>query len=376
MPDLSPYPDPDRLLGCLLAGAVGDALGAPVEGLSLAGIRSRFGPDGVTGFGSGRFGHGAITDDTQMTLFGAYALVQASVRERAKGIGGAAPGMLQAAYLTWLRGQGEEIPEQGMDGGGWLAGEPALMTRRGPGRATLSALREAAERRKPGRPLGTMDEPINDSKGCGGVMRAAPCGFPSWTLGAEGAFTMGCRAAALTHGHPSGYLPAGVLATMVWALVREVNVRTALHIAREQLERHDGHDETSAALDSALALTRKKGPATAERLETLGGGWTGEEALAIAVYASLAPVPGEDRFEAEMGRRRRLLLAVNHSGDSDSTGAICGNILGARHGTAIVPGRWRDEVEVGAVIGRLAAACTAEFGPTPPTDADGYPTLR
>ena len=38
----------EHFRGCLLGGAVGDALGAPVEFLSLAEIKRRFGPTGVT----------------------------------------------------------------------------------------------------------------------------------------------------------------------------------------------------------------------------------------------------------------------------------------------------------------------------------------
>jgi ADP-ribosylglycohydrolase len=48
-----PDPTQDRIRGCLMAGAVGDALGAPVEFWSLAEIRRRLGPDGVTGFVDG-----------------------------------------------------------------------------------------------------------------------------------------------------------------------------------------------------------------------------------------------------------------------------------------------------------------------------------
>ncbi|QXJ21603.1 ADP-ribosylglycohydrolase family protein [Actinomadura graeca] len=353
MPELSEYPDPERLLGCLLGGAIGDALGAPLEGLSLDVIRDRYGPDGPGGFVAERFGAGAVTDDTQLTMFTAYALVQASARARAKGIGGAAPGMLQVAYLTWLRGQGEEFPEQDMVGGGWLVQERALMTRRGPGRSTLGALRKAAERRRPGVPLGTVGEPINDSKGCGGVMRAAPCGF-GFSEAAH-AFDMGCQAAAITHGHPSGYLPAGVLAAMVWALLRGAEVRDALELARGHLQGRPGNGETADALARAVRLAGE-GPATPERLQTLGGGWTGEEAIAIAVYAALAPG----------GAGARVRLAVTHGGDSDSTGAICGNILGARHGAGAFPQAWRDGVEVREAVERLAAMCSAECGPNPP----------
>ncbi len=69
-----------------------------------------------------------------------------------------------------------------------------------------------------------------------------------------------------------------------------------------------------------------------ERLETLGEGWVGEEALAISLCAALSFAEVEEA----------LLFAVNHSGDTDSTGAIAGNILGAEKGAeAIPPQLWR-----------------------------------
>lgn len=368
MPPSAAPPDPDRILGCLLAGAVGDALGAPVEGLSLAAIRERHGPYGVAGY-TGRT-PGAISDETQLTLFTAQALAQASVRARARGIGGATLGLLQSAYLAWLRGQGEPIPEQPSLSPGRLASVPALMSRRGPGRTTLAALRKAAERREPGRPLGKVDEPINGSKGSAGAVRAAPCGFGFPSV--EGTFTLGCEAAALTHGDPSGQLPAGVLAAATASLVRGADLPAALDLAGAELLRRPHHRETASALDAAMTLART-GPPSPERLESLGRGFTAPEALAIGVYAALCAESTGGGAE-EIGRRG-LLIAVNHSGDSDSTGSVCGNLLGARHGSRAVPAGWRDALEVGAAVADLAEVCAREFGPNPPADGWGEPPM-
>jgi ADP-ribosylglycohydrolase len=372
MGELARFPDPDRIMGCLLGGAIGDALGAPIEGASLAEIRAEYGEDGLKEFSGTRVRKGAITDETQLTLLTAEALVQASVRARTRGIGGAATGLLQWAYLRWLSAQDEQPPGQGPVGaGGRLSAQPEMHARRGPGRTTLSALRKAADRGQPGNPLGTIEEPINDSKGCGGVIRAAPAGFGFSPLVPEGipgcreaAFRTGCAAAALTHGHPSGYLPAGVLAAGVWGLLRGADLPDALESARAELETHRGHDETSRALDAATALAAA-GPPTPERLETLGGGWVGEEALAIGVCAALTSTEPETVPTA-------LRSAVNHSGDSDSTGSICGNLLGARHGTAGLPGHWQSGVELRRTIIQIAADAALEFGPNPPTEPGWY----
>ncbi|GAA4637966.1 hypothetical protein GCM10023196_093860 [Actinoallomurus vinaceus] len=367
------FPDPDRMLGCLLGGAIGDALGAPIEGRPIAEIRATYGEAGLAEYSDARVRAGAVTDDTQMTLFTAEALIQASIRERGKGIGGAAPGLLQAAYLRWLRTQGEEIPEQGIETGSRLFAQPEMHQRRGPGRTCQSALHTIAARRRPYVPLGSLEEPINDSKGCGGVMRAAPAGFPFSPRVPAGAaecrraaFAMGARSAALTHGHPSGYLSAGVLAATVWGLLRGADLADALDAARTELETYEGHEETSASLNAAVALAREGDALTPERLETLGGGWTGEEALAIGVCAALAVRDGEPVDVV----RRALRLAVNHSGDSDSTGSICGNLLGARYGTAALPGHWQSGVELRPIIIQVAADAALEFGPNAPTDPE------
>ena len=92
-----------RVRGCLLGGAIGDALGAPTEFLSLGTIRSRWPPDGVNGFepAYGLAG-GAITDDTQMTLFTAEVMIEAA---RARLDDDGTVEATRRAYLRWLTTQ-------------------------------------------------------------------------------------------------------------------------------------------------------------------------------------------------------------------------------------------------------------------------------
>ncbi|MEV3919393.1 ADP-ribosylglycohydrolase family protein [Actinomadura coerulea] len=355
----------DRMLGCLFGGAVGESLGRPVEGMSITEIRAAYGPAGVTGLP----GRAEIGEATQLSLLTAQAGVQASIRARARGIGGAYLGLVQANYLAWLRAQGERIREQDSLVSGPALRDPAVTARRGAGRTTLAALRMAAERGKPGWPLGTVDEPVNDSKGCAGTVRAAPCGFGYPDPGAV--FTRGQGAAALTHGHPSGRLPAGALAVAVSALVHGATLVDALERAMAELLNHEGHEETAAALERALALPL--GGQAPERLESLGGGFTGPEALAVAVHAALA-AEAAGGYPLEIVPRG-MLLAVNHSGDSDSTGAICGNLLGARYGSRAVPEHWRAGVEAAGVIAVLAEGSAVEFGSNPPADSYGEPPM-
>lgn len=335
----------DRLRGCLLGGAIGDALGAGIEFDSLAEIREKFGREGVTDYVPAYGLRSAITDDTQMTLFTVEGLCRSWVRGAVKGICDET-GVVGLAYRRWALTQGVSLPEDlWPDDGepdGWLIRRQELHSKRAPGNTCLSALRQPE--------LGTTARPINDSKGCGTVMRVAPVGF--LPRSAEGVFNTGCAVSALTHGHPSGYLSAGTLAVIIHCILRDLETLEAIDVARALLRKHERHEETDAALDQALRLALDGRP-TPEKVESLGGGWIAEEALAIAVYCALVPLEEPpDRLEERV--RRRLLLAVNHSGDSDSTGSITGQILGARHGVDALPADLLSCVESKDLIETLA----------------------
>lgn len=322
-----------RARGCLLGGAIGDALGAPVEFLRLDEIRGRYGPDGIAKFDVAYGSAGAITDDTQMTLFTAEGLLRAAVS--ASQLEAQAPAtIVHRAYLRWLETQGTPSPRKDEGEPSWLMALDALHQRRAPGNTCLGALQSGQ--------MGTVENRINNSKGCGGVMRAAPAGIVEF---AGGPFKLGCEIAAITHGHPSGYLSAGALALMIDRLLRGSQLLEAVEEVITCLKAEAGGDECVRALEAALSECRSGRPASAERVETLGAGWVAEEALAIAVYCAL--VAGRD-FE------KGVRLAVNHSGDSDSTGAIAGNLLGALLGEEAIPREWVDGVELRDVILEVA----------------------
>ncbi|HEV7862426.1 MAG TPA: ADP-ribosylglycohydrolase family protein [Acidimicrobiia bacterium] len=321
----------DSVAGCLLGGAVGDALGAMVEFDSIAEIRSRYGPAGLVDFPPEG---GRITDDTQMTLFTAEGLIRARRRFEARRWDHAVD-ELWAAYRRWLDTQGEGPAAS--DGGG-LAAEPLLRQRRAPGKTCLSALA--------GNEPGFVELPVNDSKGCGGVMRVAPVGLVSPRPSG-----LGIASAALTHGHPSGYLAAGAAADIIARLQAGQGLRPAAEAAIDAVSDWQGHEETVAAVRHALTLAGKEPKPSPEAVAALGQGWVAEEALAIAVYCALT---GET-FEAA------VLAAVNHSGDSDSTGAITGNLLGAAGGRSAVPETWVAALAERAVVERVAGELSACF---------------
>ena len=336
-----------RIRGCLLGGAIGDALGNPIEFSSLGGIRAAYGEAGVTGLVPDDSGAaGRITDDTQMTLFTAEGLIRAHARASATGTGGEEIAVIRRAYRRWLDTQNHPEPPpprtpDDVGRSGWLRTHQWLYARRAPGNACLSGLSEghtpAADL-----PLHGAPGPVNaGSKGCGTVMRSAPFGLTG--LPAGDCFALAARCAQITHGHPTGYLAAGALAAMVAYLLDGDSLEGAALRTLEFLRRFPRHEETATVLRRAIDLAATGNP-TGEKAESLGGGWIAEEALAIAVYAALAGTSVQ----------ASLLLSVNHSGDSDSTGSICGNLLGVHHGDLRLPPSWLAQVEGRGTIAELA----------------------
>jgi ADP-ribosylglycohydrolase len=323
-----------RYRGCLLGGAMGDALGAAVEFESFDEIHRRFGPSGIQTYAPAYGRTGAITDDTQMTLFTAEGLIRALVRQRHKGTASYAS-VTGNAYLRWLLTQGYSNDHK-IDpleiNPGWLYSQQDLHARRAPGTTCLTAL---SKTREPGK------NAENDSKGCGGVMRVAPAGL--FAESEEEAFELGCELAALTHGHPTGWLAGGALAAMINMLLRGSPLPDSVEAALVYLERRPDHKETTHALRLATDLAADS-TAPEQAIARLGEGWIAEEALAISVYCAMtAP-----------DFRQGVITAVNHGGDSDSTGAITGNLLGCIGGEACLPQDWLRGLELRDVITELA----------------------
>ena len=339
----TPPPDPirRRWRGCLLGGAVGDALGAPVEFMSLAEIRERFGPSGIVDYTTAFERPGTITDDTQMMLFTGEGLLRAHIKQSIEGSANIGE-VVSHAYQRWLMTQGTTTPLLDETGDqGWLIEHRELHVKRVPGHTCLAALGAMAS-------LGARAR--NDSKGCGGAMRVAPVGLfcardpgASDARAARRAFDIGSELAALTHGHPTAQVAAGAFAALISLLAREWELDEAIDETMPLITRRPLGSETQRAIERAVALARS-GAANADRIRELGEGWTAEEALAIALYAALA----SPDFTSG------VLVAVNHDGDSDSTGAMAGNLLGAWHGIDNVPRKWLSGVELGSAVAAMA----------------------
>lgn len=320
----------DKVKGSLFGGAVGDALGYQIE------FESPIKEKQVTRY---KGNYGIITDDTQMTLFTANALLWRDTRYLLKGIAPSYSDAIYYGYLDWLETQTRRVSKTTIT---WIKNIPELRESRAPGCTCLSALMSGKK--------GTIDEPLNYSKGCGAVMRVAPIGlyFTDPTqAGREAA-----ESAVITHGHPSTNISAFVLSALINILVNsnktlEEALNEAIRLYLENFNEFDISYNNSfiELMNRTVELSRSK-MKDIEAIKSLGEGWISDEALAIALYSCL-------KYPNDF--KDAVVCAVNHDGDSDSTGAIAGNIMGAYLGYSKIPKYYIDNLELVDVIGELAS---------------------
>jgi ADP-ribosylglycohydrolase len=364
----------DRVRGSLFGLAYGDALGKPTEFLALDQIIKRYGPAGPRELAGDP---ALVTDDTQMALAVAWALLDAlaevdlaahASNRAAVDLTALTPGAVERSlrrrFVAWAEG-----PDNN----------------RAAGNTCLRAVAGLAA----GLPWQLASVP--GSKGCGANMRVTPVGL---LAGIEDDMlaNLAQLQAGLTHGHPTALAAAELTAYAVCLLVRgEVGLaglpRLLRDRAREQrnvyraawlgdLWRRSGADtaeeyiargwddclDALGRLDAALpAADRDTDPC-----QQTGAGWIAEEALATALlcallYAEEAPrIRPVDRVaalrtEAE-GPVAGLARAARTSGDSDSIAGLTGALLGAAYGVEVWPADWAARIEYRDQLDSLSGA--------------------
>ena len=335
--------DLNRIKGCLVGGAVGDALGYAVEFSTLSEIIRKFGESGIKRYELDG-GLARISDDTQMALFTANALLFGETRGQMRGIGAGPAGYFTEAYLDWYETQTEKYPLRDYHSS-WLVNFREFFSRRAPGGTCMSALQAGGR--------GTVERPVNNSKGCGGVMRVAPIGVyfagkAHWEQ--EKVDMAGAKAAAVTHGHELGYIPSAALVHIVCQLAsaEKPDVFAAVLSSMEAMPKlfpEAGFMRYYLDLmDKAIDLSQKDVD-DRNAIRQLGEGWVAEETLAIAVYCAIKHA---DSFEDA------IVASVNHDGDSDSTGAVTGNILGTALGYTSIPDHYLEKLELRDIIEEIS----------------------
>ncbi len=334
----------DKIRGGLFGGAVGDALGYPVEFLLEDEIKRQYGEDGIQEYSFFyKDGVAVISDDTQMSLFTANGILFGDTVGCLRGIQASPSSYVLTAYKDWFYTQtGKKYNEETVS---WLLDIPELYHMRAPGTTCINALNSICQ--------GCAKDPINRSKGCGGIMRVAPLGLHYHSVSRKELDMEGAKIAALTHGHPLGYIPAAVLTHIINVGVYggctigntlEDAVREALQVASELFEEKRYLDKLNKLINKAISFS-KNNIEDSENIRKLGEGWVAEETLAIAIYCSL-------RYCSDFSKG--IIAAVNHSGDSDSTGAVTGNILGAWLGYEAIEDKWKHNLELKEIILEMA----------------------
>ena len=349
--------------GCLVGGGIGDALGYAVEFISYRAIISKYGAGGIRAYDLSHGGKALISDDTQMTLFTANGILNCDTVGRLRGERLSPIQFIHAAYKDWLYTQGCAAGAK-KEGVTWLVDVPDLNHPRAPGNTCLSALFSDKER--------SVANPINTSKGCGSIMRIAPVGLVYGLIDRHLLLNVAMEVGAITHGNPMSHLTCALGADIIARIIYDTDRATgkpydsiknaacdALYDLDEYLKSvgdaslNAPKKEFFALMKKALELTENGAP-DVDNIGKLGEGWIAEEALAIALYCACkyqsAPIEG-------------IIAAVNHDGDSDSTGAITGNILGAFCGYNAFPREFVDDLELADVIEEiavdLATGCSA-----------------
>jgi len=343
--------------GSLVGGAVGDALGYPVEYINRGSIVQRYGEGGIRRYEKNRrTGTAIISDDTQMTLFTAVGMLAGFTRGEMRGIMGPVESYIHMAYRDWYKCQ--YIPSTPDEDGRWPNGEmnlswisyvPEMHEHRAPGNTCMSALRHTD--------YGTIEDPINNSKGCGGIMRIAPIPLYYRQVKTKDVLKDICfvaaKASALTHGHSLGYMPSAALAQIISRCAfGGCPYEDGLHgILKECIEIMKELFEGDGYLPKMIELLEKaeelagNDKSDEDNIYVLGEGWVAEETLAISLYCCL-------RYPDDFSKA--VIASVNHSGDSDSTGAVAGNIMGAYLGYEKIDPMWLEDLEVRDLIEEIA----------------------
>ena len=334
----------DVIRGSLFGGAMGDALGYPVEFWKKTDINKQFGDAGISNYALNNKGLAEISDDTQMTLFTATGILIGITRENLRGIVGPLQSYVWKAYTNWCEMQmGVNLHDKQRFS--WLLDVPEMAENRAPGTTCINAILNQKE--------GSVANPLNNSKGCGGIMRIAPVALYLNRTGdsncMQDVFELASEVAALTHGHELGWLSSGMAAYIInqvaYAKVTvEEAARNAIKFVKEHYSDRQ-HLEKLVNITERALLLAKNDYDDAGNIRALGEGWIAEETLAIAIYCS---VKYQDDFS------KALCAAVNHDGDSDSTGAVTGNILGAYLGYERIPEQWKENLECADVIDEIA----------------------
>ena len=271
----------DRIRGAMIGCAAGDALGYPVERLSETAIAERYGLRGITDYDLDENGTARITADTQLMLLSANGILFAHTRGALRGIMAPVYQYFDAFYFDWYRVQTTERASRSRVG--WISAYPSSSAQRALSPTSMKVFSSDK--------FGSMDEPVNDSKGSGCLLRAVPIGL-SYSDDPAYILDLAANTAALTHGHKLAWISSGALALIISLIIhQELSITEAVNQTLKALEETFPDSRTTVVYE----LLRSIHPAVSlassassdlDAIHSLGEGWVAEEALAIGLLCA------------------------------------------------------------------------------------------
>jgi len=298
---MSTHISQSQIQGCVLGAAIGDAMGCPVEFLSLEQIHQQYGADGITDYvlfkNKDDLRYAPYTDDTQMA--------EAVINGLLDNYNELDPAMQAIArhFIKW-----EQHPQGG---------------HRAPGNACIHGCKQ-------------LDSGIHWSEaggatagGCGSVMRAYPFAlfFHDDIHKAE---QWAVEHSKLTHRDPIALAACAAMAVATVMCLQRQAVDDIMLSMTEVAGRYSS--ETAFMLQKACNAT----PEAESKMKNWYQGWAAHEAITLAAYL----------FKRHYrDSKQAILSAANTPGDSDSIGTLVGALCGAYNGINGLPQHWIDQLE-------------------------------
>lgn len=303
----------------LLASFIGDALGYPIEFYTLEKIQEMYGiVDDYIELPMHNFKKGLFSDDTQMSIATIQGIIKSDISNKENIVEN-----IISEYKEWFFSQTER------------------KNKRSPGMTCLDSLRYIIDNK--------IDKPsyslkINNSKGNGALMRVAPICFLNFSL--EDLIQIAYDISYITHCHPLGYYTSGfhvgVLKLILEGTELDSSIKYMINLFKN-INNTEINNKLIPLIEKAIELSKNSSSDT-DNIEKLGQGWVAEETLAIAIYCSL-------KYQNNLNQG--IIASINHSGDSDSTGIVTGNILGLLNSKEDIPSNWIKKLEKKAYIQNL-----------------------
>ena len=293
----------DRAYGCLVGGAIGDALGAPVEGALRTDIQVKdFATDAPIG-----------TDDTDYAVFNALLILEHGRELTSAQVEGSWRGLLLAPGAHFRRG----------------------------GFSDVYAARNLSWGLHP--PQSGAFNPQAWSDGVAMAIGAAGIVWPGDPIAAA---RLAAAIGSISNGG-DGLFAGQAVAASVAAAMRGASVDEMIQAALANIPA----DSWTARVIERGAAAARTGDANAVYaacvVEWFPWADIAPEAVGLA-YGAL--VLGDGDF------RQIVLTGVNFGRDADTIGAIAGILAGARLGAGAIPDDWRDKIQTssGVCLGAVA----------------------